>query len=63
MTFELKTDNELENIVGGTIIPYRVQPEDTLEQLAKKFKCSVEDICRWNNIKELKVNQKIIFKF
>lgn len=59
-------DNDLENINGGSIIPYLVQSGDTLGALAKKFNCTIEDICKWNNITDpnvLSVNQKLIFKF
>lgn len=59
-------DEDLVNVVGGTKIPYCVKYGDTLEQLAKTFHCTVEDICKWNNIIDpnvLEVNQKLIFKF
>lgn len=59
-------DNDLENIDGGSIIPYLVQSGDTLGALAKKFNCTIEDICKWNNITDpnvLSVNQKLVFKF
>ena len=47
MTFELK-DNELENVTGGTVIPYVVVKGDTLSKLAAKFHCTVQDLCDWN---------------
>ena len=65
LTFELK-DNELENVTGGTMIPYLVKQGDTLDQLAKKFRCTVDDICDWNDIKDpnvITVGQKLIIMF
>ena len=59
-------DDELENVIGGSQIPYLVQTGDTLGELAKKFHCSVEDICKWNKITDpnkIELNQKLIFKF
>lgn len=49
MTFELK-DKDLEDIVGGTKIPYIVNEGDTLAKLANVFHVTVDDICRWNHI-------------
>lgn len=59
-------DKELEIISGGSVIPYLVKSGDTLGALSKKFNCSIEDICKWNNITDpnkIEVNQKLIFKF
>jgi LysM repeat protein len=59
-------DEQLKEVTGGTVIPYIVRPGDTVEALAKRFKCTVEQICRWNNIRnpqEIKVNQKLIIRF
>ena len=59
-------DNELNDVTGGTIIPYLVKQGDTLSKLAAKFHCTVEDICEWNDIKNpnlISVGQKLIFKF
>lgn len=59
-------DENLEHVSGGTIIPVIVKQGDTLEKYAKKFGCTVEDICGWNDIKDpnmIYVGQKLIFKF
>ena len=59
-------DEKLSEVSGGTQIPYVVQPGDTLAKLAAKFNCSVEQICRWNNVKDpsqIVVGQKLIFRF
>lgn len=62
MTFELK-DNDLAKVQGGTIIPYIVESDDTLETIAKHFKCTVEELKRWNNLDKIDVGQKLIIKF
>ena len=59
-------DNELDAVSGGTRLPYVVQAGDTLNALAVKYHCTVDDLCRWNNIKDpnlLLVGQKLIIKF
>lgn len=65
MTFELK-DKDLENVTGGSILPYLVEAGDTLAMIAKKFNCTVEELQRWNkieNIDKIDVGQKLIIKF
>ena len=60
------TENELNGVHGGSRIPYIVKDGDTLGALAEKFHCTVEDICKWNQIKDpnkIDVNQKLIIKF
>ena len=59
-------DETLEQVSGGTIIPIIVKAGDTLEKYAKKFHCTVEDICDWNDIEDpnmIMVGQKLIVKF
>lgn len=59
-------ENELNTVTAGTKIPYVVQKGDTLGDLAKKFRCTVEDICKWNNIKnpnDILVNQVLKIYF
>ena len=59
-------DEELQDVSGGTQIPYIVAPGDTIEEIAKRFRCTVEQICRWNNIRnpqDIKVNQKLVIRF
>lgn len=66
MNIEKLSNDDLEFINGGSKIPYLVQSGDTLGELAKKFHCSVEEICKWNNIIDpnvIDVNQLLIFKF
>jgi len=49
---EQVNDKDLEQVSGGTRIPYRVKRGDTLSELAKKFHCTVEQLCQWNGIKD-----------
>ena len=59
-------DEVLEQVSGGTQIPYIVCAGDTLESIGKKFHCTVEQLCRWNNIRnpqDLKAGQKLIIRF
>ena len=59
-------DDVLEAVSGGTVIPYIVNPGDTVESIAKKFHCTVEQICRWNNIRNtqtIRAGQKLIIRF
>lgn len=60
------SDELLECIWGGSKIPYIIQPGDTLGDLTKKFHCSIEEACRWNNIEDpnkIFAGEKLIFKF
>ena len=59
-------DQELDEVSGGTQLPYIVKPGDTLAALAKKYNCTIEQLCRWNNIKDpnlLMVGQRLVIKF
>ena len=49
---QMLNDDTLDVVNGGSRIPYIIQTGDTLGELSKKFKCSIEEICRWNNIKD-----------
>ena len=60
------SDDELDSVSGGTRVPYVVQEGDSLEDLAGKFHCTVEQIMRWNNIADrdqMLIGQKLIIKF
>ena len=57
---------QLEQVIGGTQIPYLIQPGDTLVKIAERNHCTVEQLCRWNNIKPedpILVNQKLVLRF
>ena len=59
-------DEELVNVQGGTQLPYIVKSGDTLRALADRYNCTVEDICKWNNIKNadlIDVGQKLVIKY
>ncbi len=59
-------DDQLDAISGGSVIPYQVQPGDTLNALSQKFSVSVEQLMRWNNIQDpnmLLVGQQLKIKF
>lgn len=43
-------DDMLDKVTGGTILPYLVKPEDTLESIAKKYAVTVEELIRWNKL-------------
>ncbi|MBR5094095.1 MAG: LysM peptidoglycan-binding domain-containing protein [Oscillospiraceae bacterium] len=56
----------LQDVSGGTQIPYIVAPGDTIEEIAKRFHCTVEQICRWNDLRnpqQIRVGQKLIIRF
>ena len=64
-TIHLK-DTQLDSVTGGTQLPYLVKAGDTLASLAQKYHCSVEQLCRWNNLEnadQLTVGQKLTIKF
>lgn len=59
-------DEQLDQVTGGTSLPYRVQPGDSLESIARKFKVSPEQLMRWNNLQgtsQLQVNQQLRILF
>ena len=45
-------DEQMNEVTGGTILPYRVEKNDTLEKIALKYHVSVEQLMRWNNIED-----------
>ena len=63
---EALKDESLDEVTGGTKIPYAIQPNDTLQTIADRFHCSVEQLCRWNKIREsdaLQPNKTLFIKF
>ena len=59
-------DDQMDQVTGGTILPYLVQPGDSLSVIAKKFNVTVEQLIRWNNIQDpnfLTIGQQLKIKF
>ena len=59
-------DSQLDNVSAGSMIPYQVQPGDTIARIAQKFGVSMEQIMKWNNIKDpnfIMVGQQLQIKF
>ena len=64
--YGLYVEQGMTEVSGGSIIPYQVQPGDTLGAVAKKFNVSLDQLMRWNNIKDpniLTVGQQLKIKF
>ena len=59
-------DDLMDQVTGGSILPYRVQAGDTLGAIAKKYNVTVEQLMAWNGIKDpnfLAVGQQLKIKF
>ena len=59
-------DEQMDEVIGGSILPYRVQPGDSLDVIAKKYNVTVEQLVKWNNLKNpdmLTVGQQLKIKF
>ena len=59
-------DEALDSVQGGTKIPYVIKSGDTLGALAKKYNCTVEQLCQWNGIQnadQITVGQTLEIKF
>ena len=60
------SDDQLDLVSGGSILPYRVQPGDSLGVIAKKYNVTVEQLMKWNDIKDpsmLTIGQQLKIKF
>ena len=59
-------DELMNEVTGGSVLPYVVQAGDTLGALAKKYNVTLEQLMKWNNIKNpdiLTVGQHMVIKF
>ena len=59
-------DDQLDQVTGGSVLPYRVQPGDSLAVIAKKYNVTVDQLIKWNDIKNpdmLTVGQQLKIKF
>ena len=59
-------DEEMDQVTGGSILPYSVQSGDTLAKIAKKYNITMEQLIKWNDIKNpdmITVGQQLKIKF
>ena len=59
-------DEEMDQVTGGSILPYSVQSGDTLAKIAKKYNVTLEQLMKWNDIKNpdmITVGQQLKIKF
>ena len=59
-------DEQMDQVTGGTVLPYVVQYGDTLAKIAKKYNVTVEQLMKWNSIQNpdfLMVGQQLVIKF
>ena len=59
-------DKQMELVSGGSVLPYTVKAQDTIESIAAENHCTVEQLMAWNNIKNpnmLAPGQVIKIKF
>ena len=59
-------DDQMDQITGGSILPYRVQPGDSLDDIARKYHVTVDQLMKWNNLQgtsALTVGQQLKIKF
>ena len=62
----IMNEEMLDDVTGGTILPYRVKKGENLADVAKKYNVTVEQLMKWNNIEEggvLTVGQLLKVKF
>jgi len=66
MDKNMLNDEQLNEVSGGTKIPYVVVAVDTLTAIAQKNNVSLADLMRWNNIQDpnlIRVGQQLILKY
>ena len=59
-------DELLDQVTGGSMLPCVVQAGDTLSAIAKKYNVTLEQLMKWNNIKNpdiLTIGQRLVIKF
>ena len=59
-------DENLDQVSGGSILRYRVQPGDNLNAIAQRYHVTVEQLMEWNKIKDpnaITVSQQLKIKF
>jgi LysM repeat protein len=66
MSMSKMTDETMDQVSGGSKIPYRVVAGDTLTTIAKRYNVTVEQLMKWNGIKDpnfVAVGQELKIKF
>ena len=59
-------DETMDQVSGGTILRYRVQPGDNLNAIAQRYHVTVEQLMEWNKIKDpnaITTSQQLKIKF
>ena len=59
-------DEQMDQVNGGTILRYRVQPGDNLNAIAQRYHVTVEQLMEGNNIKDpnaITVSQQLKINF
>ncbi len=59
-------DEQMDTVTGGSILPYRVQPGDSLDDIARKYHVTTEQLMKGNHIQNptmLTVGQQLKIKF
>ena len=59
-------DDEMDAVSGGSILPYRVQPGDSLDDIARRYHVTTEQLIKWNHIQDptvLTAGQQLKIKF
>ena len=62
----IMNEEMLDEVTGGTILPYRVKKGENLADVAKKYNVTVDQLRKWNNTGEdggLTVGQLLKVKF
>lgn len=50
-------DDQLDQVTGGTIIPYAVSAGDSIDMIAKKFHVDKDLLKKWNGLTDSSVLQ------
>ena len=59
-------DEEMDQVTGGSVLPYAGQSGDTLAKIAKKYNVTMEQLIKWNDIKNpdmITVGQELTLQF
>lgn len=55
-------DNYLDQVSGGTILPYIAQTGDSLKDIAERYKVSKELLAKWNGIASTDIDKPGVIK-